>query len=249
MPRKLSIEEAHEFLDSKPGWIALTTIGPDGYPHTVPLGYFRLGNDILMGVRGNTRKLSEHSGQSQGVSPVGERQYPARHQGPDGPGHSDGAFQRPKRRCATRGRRRDCGECRKGTCPQSRGKMPFTSRRRQCDSGHGTTLPVSYTWEAGPGFRHTETYLTRAGGSDAETGREGSSDQRRGQRAGRSRSQDVCPGRGQGDSRRHTGRTGFAGAGGNQRNRRRVPLRPSGCHQRIGLAERRGGCSIPLRQA
>ena len=57
MPRKMSIEEAHTFLDSKPGWIALTTIGPDGYPHTVPLGYFRLGNDILMGVRGNTRKL------------------------------------------------------------------------------------------------------------------------------------------------------------------------------------------------
>ena len=57
MPRKMSIEEAHEFLDSKPGWIALTSIGEDGYPHTVPLGYFRLGNDILMGVRGKTRKL------------------------------------------------------------------------------------------------------------------------------------------------------------------------------------------------
>ena len=57
MPRKMSIKEAHEFLDSKPGWIALTTIGEDGYPHTVPLGYFRLGDDILMGVRGNTRKL------------------------------------------------------------------------------------------------------------------------------------------------------------------------------------------------
>ena len=35
----------------------MTTIGPDGYPHTVPLGYFRLGEDIVMGVRGNTRKL------------------------------------------------------------------------------------------------------------------------------------------------------------------------------------------------
>ena len=58
MPRKLSTEEAHEFLDSKPGWIALTTIGPDGYPHTVPLGYFRFGSDILMGVRGHTRKLA-----------------------------------------------------------------------------------------------------------------------------------------------------------------------------------------------
>ena len=57
MPRKLTIQESHDFLDSKPGWIALTTIGPDGYPHTVPLGYFRLGEDIVMGVRGNTRKL------------------------------------------------------------------------------------------------------------------------------------------------------------------------------------------------
>lgn len=57
MPRRMSIEEAHEFLDSKPGWIALTTLDPDGFPHTVPLGYFRLGSDILMGVRGNTRKL------------------------------------------------------------------------------------------------------------------------------------------------------------------------------------------------
>ena len=57
MPRNLTIQESHEFLDSKPGWIALTTIGPDGYPHTVPLGYFRLGEDIVMGVRGNTRKL------------------------------------------------------------------------------------------------------------------------------------------------------------------------------------------------
>ena len=57
MPRKMSHEEVHKFLDNKPGWIALTTVDPDGYPHTVPLGYFRLGNDILMGVRGNTHKL------------------------------------------------------------------------------------------------------------------------------------------------------------------------------------------------
>ena len=63
MPRQLTRQEAHAFLDSKPGWIALTTIGPDGFPHTVPLGYFRLGDDILMGVRSNTRKLKniEHN--------------------------------------------------------------------------------------------------------------------------------------------------------------------------------------------
>ena len=57
MPRKLTGQETHEFLDSKPGWILLSTIGPDGYPHTVPLGYFRLGDEILMGVRSKTRKL------------------------------------------------------------------------------------------------------------------------------------------------------------------------------------------------
>ena len=57
MPRQLTLPEVHEFLDSKPGWIVLTTIGPDGFPHSVPLGYFRLGDEILMGVRANTRKL------------------------------------------------------------------------------------------------------------------------------------------------------------------------------------------------
>ena len=57
MPRPLTTQEAHEFLDSKPGWVALTTIGPDGFPHTVPLGYFRLGDEILMGVRNHTLKL------------------------------------------------------------------------------------------------------------------------------------------------------------------------------------------------
>ena len=57
MPRKLTREEAHAFLDSKPGWIMLSTIGPDGYPHTVPLGYFRLGDEIVMGVRSETRKV------------------------------------------------------------------------------------------------------------------------------------------------------------------------------------------------
>ncbi len=57
MPRQLTRQEVHEFLDSKPSWIMLSTIGPDGYPHTVPLGYFRLGEEILMGVRSETRKL------------------------------------------------------------------------------------------------------------------------------------------------------------------------------------------------
>ena len=56
MPRRLDLEDIHEFLDSKPGWIMLSTIGPDGYPHTVPLGYFRVGDEIVMGVRAETHK-------------------------------------------------------------------------------------------------------------------------------------------------------------------------------------------------
>ena len=63
MPRPLTCQEAHDFLDSKPGWIVLTTLDPDGYPHTVPLGYFRLGDDIVIGVRSHTHKLAniEHN--------------------------------------------------------------------------------------------------------------------------------------------------------------------------------------------
>ena len=57
MPRELTRTEANEFLDARSSWITLSTIGPDGFPHTVPLGYFRLGDEILMGVRSQTRKL------------------------------------------------------------------------------------------------------------------------------------------------------------------------------------------------
>lgn len=58
MPRKLSDEEIEAFLDSRPGWATLSTIDKDGFPHSVPLGYFRLGRDIIMGVRDGTRKVA-----------------------------------------------------------------------------------------------------------------------------------------------------------------------------------------------
>ena len=57
MPRKLSDEEVEAYLDSRPGWAILSTIDTDGFPHSVPLGYFRLGRDIIMGVRDGTRKV------------------------------------------------------------------------------------------------------------------------------------------------------------------------------------------------
>ena len=57
MPGKMSKEEVDAFLDSKPGWMMLTSQGKDGYPHTVPIGYFRDGDRIFMGCRDNTQKL------------------------------------------------------------------------------------------------------------------------------------------------------------------------------------------------
>ena len=58
MPRKLSDEQIEAYLDSRPGWAILSTIDDDGFPHSVPLGYFRLGHDIVMGVRDGTHKVS-----------------------------------------------------------------------------------------------------------------------------------------------------------------------------------------------
>ena len=49
MAAKLDRAEAYAFLDSRPGWISMTTIGRDGYPHTVPVGYFRLDDKIVLG--------------------------------------------------------------------------------------------------------------------------------------------------------------------------------------------------------
>ena len=57
MPATLTVDEAHAYLDSRPGWIILTTIGRDGMPHTVPIGYFRLGDDVYIGCRAGTQKV------------------------------------------------------------------------------------------------------------------------------------------------------------------------------------------------
>ena len=58
MPRKLNDEQIAAYLDSRPGWAILSTIDDDGFPHSVPLGYFRLGHDIVMGVRDGTHKVA-----------------------------------------------------------------------------------------------------------------------------------------------------------------------------------------------
>jgi len=56
MPARMTPQEVQAFLDAKPGWIILSTIGRHSYPHSVPLGYFRLGDDIYLGCRANTQK-------------------------------------------------------------------------------------------------------------------------------------------------------------------------------------------------
>lgn len=52
----MTSEEIWEFCDSKPGWAALTSIGQDGFPHTVAIGYFRLGETLYCGCRAGTLK-------------------------------------------------------------------------------------------------------------------------------------------------------------------------------------------------
>jgi len=57
MPGKMTPGEVDAFLDSRPGWIALTTISKSGHPHTVPIGYFRKGEAVYIGCRAGTQKL------------------------------------------------------------------------------------------------------------------------------------------------------------------------------------------------
>jgi len=57
MPATLTPDEVNAFLDSRPGWLILTTIGRDGYPHSVPLGYIRDGDAIYIGSRTTTQRL------------------------------------------------------------------------------------------------------------------------------------------------------------------------------------------------
>lgn len=56
MPGKMTSDEVNAFLDSRPGWIALTTISASGHPHTVPIGYFRIGDEVFVGCRAGTQK-------------------------------------------------------------------------------------------------------------------------------------------------------------------------------------------------
>jgi PPOX class probable F420-dependent enzyme len=49
---EMTREEVYAWLDNGPRWCRLATVGRDGYPHQVPLGYFRLDEDIYVSMRG-----------------------------------------------------------------------------------------------------------------------------------------------------------------------------------------------------
>lgn len=54
---KLTSEEIGQILAKKDRWIALSTVGRDGFPHTVPIGYFPVGNRVVLGCRDHTQKV------------------------------------------------------------------------------------------------------------------------------------------------------------------------------------------------
>ena len=49
---EMTPDEVNAYLDHGPRWGRLATVGRDGYPHIVPLGYFRLDDAIYVNVRG-----------------------------------------------------------------------------------------------------------------------------------------------------------------------------------------------------
>ena len=49
--------EAWAYIESEPGWIALSTNGHDGFPHTVPIGYFVSEGNIFIGCLDQTQKV------------------------------------------------------------------------------------------------------------------------------------------------------------------------------------------------
>lgn len=52
---EMTPDEVDAYLDSHGGYAVLSTIGKDGYPHAVPLGFFRSGEDVVLPVRGQRK--------------------------------------------------------------------------------------------------------------------------------------------------------------------------------------------------
>lgn len=57
----LTRDEINAWFDNGPAWIRMATVGRDGYPHVVPIGYFRLGEEIIVPVRGQRLTNLRHN--------------------------------------------------------------------------------------------------------------------------------------------------------------------------------------------
>lgn len=53
----LSSVEIQDILSQKTHWITLSSLGPSGFPHSVPIGYFLVGDTIVMGCKDGTQKV------------------------------------------------------------------------------------------------------------------------------------------------------------------------------------------------
>lgn len=52
---EMTRDEVYAYLDSHGGYAVLSTVGKGGYPHAVPLGFFREGDEIVLPVRGQRK--------------------------------------------------------------------------------------------------------------------------------------------------------------------------------------------------
>lgn len=53
----MSTDEIRSVLNKKERWVTLSSLGPDGFPHSVPIGYFLAGDKVVMGCRDGTQKV------------------------------------------------------------------------------------------------------------------------------------------------------------------------------------------------
>jgi general stress protein 26 len=54
--QSLTPQEIWDLCDQRATWAALTTLDRDGFPHTVAIGHFRLGEVLYCGCRAGTHK-------------------------------------------------------------------------------------------------------------------------------------------------------------------------------------------------
>ena len=102
--------EAEEYLDARSEWAVLTTIDEDGYPHSVALGYYRIGDAVYVGTPAHTRKVRKRGAGAARLAPrrrlEGERRLG---------------------RCAGPGRHRD--RARRRRAPDDRARRPAPAGR------------------------------------------------------------------------------------------------------------------------